>query len=212
MQKCLAFSKRSATTQQAVEFGQSTTKKRSTEEIARDNMIGKMAEVAFAKIMGENYGVPVGLDFNYYPRGQWDDQDALINGWRIDVKGTRPGAKWLLVEWNKLNFRQRNNNLSHAYVAFTVGWDRETDTPEGWVRFEGLASLCKMKSDCKTTKTLRKGELIPGTRAMLQADNYGIRFTDLSKDLDRFVSFISKNQPVGVVERFRNPYTNGEVQ
>ena len=69
-------------------------------------------------MMKENYGIDVPLDFNYYPRGQWDDQDAEINGWRIDVKGTRKGGRWMLIEWNKLNFRQRDNNLSplcHVY-------------------------------------------------------------------------------------------------
>ena len=30
----------------------------------------------------------------------------------------------MLIEWNKLNFRQRDNNLSHLYVMFSVDWDR----------------------------------------------------------------------------------------
>jgi hypothetical protein len=45
-----------------------------------------------------------GLDFNIYPRGVWDEADAIINGWRIDIKATRPGAKWMLIElglWQK---------------------------------------------------------------------------------------------------------------
>lgn len=89
LMRCVEFSKRSAPNQQAIEFGQHTTKARSENEIARDNLIGKIAEVAFSKMMKENYGIDVPLDFNYYPRGQWDNQDAEINGWRIDVKGTR---------------------------------------------------------------------------------------------------------------------------
>ena len=90
--RCIEFSQRSAPNQQAIEFGQRSTKARSTREIARDNLIGKIAEVAFSKMMKENYGIDVPLDFNYYPRGQWDNQDAVINGWRIDVKGTRKGG------------------------------------------------------------------------------------------------------------------------
>lgn len=129
---------RSASSQQAIEFGQHTTKARSVKEIARDNLIGKIAEVAFSKMMKENYGIDVPLDFNYYPCGQWDNQDAEINGWRIDVKGTRKGGRWMLIEWNKLNFRQRDNNLSHLYVMFTVDWNRQTDLPTGLVSFKGL--------------------------------------------------------------------------
>ena len=93
LKKCIEFSRTSAPNQQAIEFGQRTTQARGTGEIARDNLIGKIAEVAFSKMMKENYGIDVPLDFNYYPRGQWDNQDAVINGWRIDVKGTRRGGQ-----------------------------------------------------------------------------------------------------------------------
>lgn len=67
LEKCREFSMRSASSQQAIEFGQHTTKARSVKEIARDNLIGKIAEVAFSKMMKENYGIDVPLDFNYYP-------------------------------------------------------------------------------------------------------------------------------------------------
>ncbi len=86
--KCIEFSAASAPNQQAIEFGQRTTKARSAREIARDNLIGKIAEAAFSKMMYENYGLEVPLDYNYYPRGKWDNMDAEINGWRIDIKGT----------------------------------------------------------------------------------------------------------------------------
>ena len=65
--RCVEFSKRSAPNQQAIEFGQHTTKACSESEIARDNLIGKIAEVAFSKMMKENYSIDVPLDFNYYP-------------------------------------------------------------------------------------------------------------------------------------------------
>lgn len=69
MAKCREFSRISAESQQAIEFGQHTTKERSIKEIARDNLIGKIAEVTFSKMTKENYGIDVPLDFNYYPRG-----------------------------------------------------------------------------------------------------------------------------------------------
>lgn len=164
---CKEFSRVSAASQQAIEFGQYTTEARSEKEIARDNLIGKIAEVAFSKMMKENYNIDVPLDFNYYPRGQWDNQDAEINGWRIDVKGTRKGGRWMLIEWNKLNFRQRDNNLSHLYAMFTVDWNRETDMPTGKVSYRGAVSLGKLKKNCKTTVTLLKGSQLPGTTTFL---------------------------------------------
>ena len=111
--RCREFSLRCAEQQQQIEFGQSDTAPRGVAEIGRDNLIGKIAEVAFAKMLRERYGLAVELDFNYYPRGVWDDQDTVINGWQIDVKGTRQGGRWMLIEWSKLRFRQKEGKLSH---------------------------------------------------------------------------------------------------
>lgn len=206
--KCIDFSSTSAPNQQAIEFGQRTTKARSSREIARDNLIGKIAEVAFSKIMKENYGIEVALDFNYYPLGQWDSEDAVINGWRIDVKGTRKGGKWMLIEWNKLNFRQRDNNLSHVYVMFSVDWDRNTDCPTGKVSYEGAVSLEKLCPKFEKTYILKKGDLIPGTKTPLQADNYGIHFKDLYKHLNTLIKYLTENTPPdSLTLEYRNPYT-----
>lgn len=206
--RCMEFSQRSAPNQQAVEFGQQSTLARSTREIARDNLIGKIAEVAFSKMMKENYGIDVPLDFNYYPRGQWDNQDAVINGWRIDVKGTRKGGHWMLIEWNKLNFRQQDNNLSHLYAMFSVDWDRTLDRPTGLVSYEGATSLKKLRAGCQTTHILRKGSILPETHTVLQADNYGIQFRDLYKHLNHLVKHLTEQEPPkSLTENFQNPYT-----
>lgn len=114
----------------------------------------------------------------------------------------------MLIEWNKLNFRQRDNNLSHVYAMFSVEWDRNTDKPSGRVSYEGAASLSKLNSDCQTTKILRKGQTIPGTKATLQADNYGIHFKDLYKHLNHLVAYLLEHEPpVSLTEDFRNPYS-----
>ena len=210
LNKCLEFSEISAQNQQKIEFGQKTTSPRKVSEIARDNLIGKIAEVAFCKLLKENYGIDIELDFNYYPRGQWDSQDAEVNGWRIDIKGTRKGGHWLLIEWNKLNFRQRDNNLSHVFVMFSVDWNRNIDAPTGKASFEGIASLNKLNRYTPNTRVLLKGSCIPGTHARLQADNYGIHFDNLFKDLDTFILWLQSPPPASVTEHFANPYT-GEV-
>ena len=205
---CREFSLRSASSQQAIEFGQHTTKARSIDEIARDNLIGKIAEVAFSKMMKENYGIEVPLDFDYYPRGQWDNQDAVINGWKIDVKGTRKGGRWMLIEWNKLCFRQRDNNLSHLYSMFSVDWDRGVDLPTGMVSYQGAVSLSKLNDNSPTTSVLRKGTKLPGTDTYLQADNYGILFKDLYKHLNHLVAYLTKSPPPqALTDNYKNPYT-----
>lgn len=208
MIRCREFSEECAKTQQKIEFGQHTTKPRQVEEIARDNLIGKIAEVAFCKMLQENYGLHVDLDFNYYPRGQWDNQDAVINQWRIDIKGTKKGGHWMLIEWNKLNFRQRDNNLSHIFAMFTVDWNKKADQPTGVVSYQGAASLKKLNGHCPTTVILRKGSKLPETNTILQADNYGIHFKNLYKHLNTFVNYITTNTPPqSITDDYCNPYT-----
>ena len=205
-EQCLAFAKTCALSQQSIEFGQSDTKPRNTAEISRDNMIGKMAEVAFAKMLHNYYGIDIDLDFNYYPRGMWDDQDAVINGWLIDVKATRKGGQWMLIEWNKLDFRQKQNKLSHLYVMASVDWDRGNDRPERKVELIGCASIQKLMPGVPTTTVLRQGEYIPNTYTRLQADNYGIRFSDLEDDWSKVLRYILNNPPPDL-SAYPNPYT-----
>ena len=114
----------------------------------------------------------------------------------------------MLIEWNKLNFRQRDSNLSHLYVMFSVDWDRTTDLPTGRVSYAGAVSLKKLRSGCQTTHILRKGDTLPGTRTVLQADNYGIQFRDLYKHLNHLVAYLTEQEPPkSLTENFQNPYT-----
>lgn len=204
--RCVEFAKKCALNQQQIEFGQSDTAPRGTAEISRDNLIGKMAEVAFAKMLYESRGIVIDLDFNYYPRGKWDDQDAEINGWRIDVKATRKGGRWMLIEWSKLNFRQKQNKLSHLYVMASVDWDREHDLPHREVNLIGCASIQKLKPNVPSTLILPKGSYIPNTSTRLQADNYGIKFSNLEQNWDTVLDYITQNPPPDL-SMYPNPYT-----
>lgn len=209
--RCVKFARQSAPTQQLIEFGQKDIKPRSVGEVSRDTLIGKIAEVAFYKIMLENYGIDIGLDFNVYPRGKYDAQDAVVNDWCIDVKGTRQGGNYLLVEWNKIDFRQLENRLSHVYAMFSVGWDRNADCPNRHASYVGAVTLRALSDNLNwiDTQSLRKGECIPGTSRRLQADNYGIRFDSLNKDLDGLVRVMRQRKPnQEVVNGYLNPYTH----
>ena len=208
LKKCREFAYKCAQNQQSIEFGQSDTIPRAEYEIGRDNLIGKIAEVAFAKMLLNEFGLKVELDFEYYPRGKWDGQDTVINGWKIDVKGTRQGGKWMLIEWSKLNFRQRDKDLSHLFVMASVCWDRETDSPTGKVDMVGSASILKLKKGCEKTEIFRKGELLPETKypVKLQADNFGIRFTDLQRDWNVVIKYVLNHTPPKL-DDYPNPYT-----
>ena len=208
LEKCKDFSIRSAKSQQQIEFGQHDTKARSVSEIARDNLIGKMAEVAFARMLKEDFGIDIPLDFNVYARGKWDDNDLVINGWNIDIKSTRIGH-WLLIEWSKLNFRQKQGELPHAFFMCKTAWDIEKDEPLGTVELVGSISLNKLKAGVPNVRTIRKGEYLPGTKTRLQADNFGVEFRHLNGDWKEVIEYIVGNPPPDL-SNYPNPYT-GEV-
>lgn len=205
LERCLEFSQTSAENQQTIEFGQSDTESRPTQEIARDNYIGKIAEVAFAKMIKDSYGIEIELDFAFYPRGQWDKQDAVINGWKIDVKGTRQGGSWLLVEWSKINFRQREKDLPHVFVMASVGWNRGTDQPTGKVDIVGCSNILRLQRGIENTEIFRKGDHLPGKNFPLQADNFGIRFENLKSDWDAAVNYMLSHPPLPL-DDYPNPY------
>lgn len=194
MKVCWEFSLRSAENQQEIEFGQADTQPRSVKEIARDNFIGKLAEAAFQKFLSDNYSIKIELDFNYYPRRQWDDQDALINGWTIDVKGTRTGSRWFLIELSKLEFRRNEGRLPDFFVSAVVGWDRKADKALGYVDIIGYTHIDEIKLGASGTIFIKKGDPIPGTQTKMQADNFGRRFTDLNSDWDKFVGILRKEK------------------
>lgn len=194
---CREFSEKCAKNQQEIEFGQRDTARRSINEIARDNLIGKLAEVAFAKMLNQSCGIIIDLDFNYYPRGVWDGQDILVNKWRIDIKGTRPGSEWLLVEWSKLGFRKKENKLPHVFVMAETGWDRSSDEPTGDVKLIGYCYLGELNYGVSGTYVLRKNKILPGKNVRLQADNYGRPFRVLKRDWGNLMkSIMIENPPV----------------
>ena len=197
MERCVAFSKKSAESQQAIEFGQSDTVPRIPKEIARDNLIGKMAEVAVANMLREDFNLHYAVNFDIYPRGEWDDFDVQINGWNVDIKSTRTG-QWLLFEVDKLRMRQHqnHNNLPDAIFMCRTPWNKEMDEPKAnKVDLIGAVSLSRLLSDDPKVKRLKKGDFIPNTKTPLQAENYGIHFSNIKSDWASIIHYMLENSP-----------------
>lgn len=170
---CVLFSEESARSQQKIEFGNKATAKRINRDIREDTLCGKMAEVAFAKMLREDYKLHLPVNYEVYPRGEWDDEDIIVNGKTIDIKSTKYG-KFLLIENSKIDFRQKQGKTPDIIVMC------RTDVENRLVEIVGCISTKKLSDDRnQKVKRLKAGELIPGTNVKLQADNYCVRFNDL---------------------------------
>lgn len=184
IKKCINFANASAPTQQGIEFGQQDTKDRGIAETAKDTIVGKMAEVAVAKMLRENYKIHCPLDFEIYKHGG-DDCDLKIFRWDIDIKATVKG-RWLFVERDRFIMRknQRYNNIPDAFISCTV--EVINSIPTGKVRINGCIQTEKFLNDAIQ---IRKGEFIPpNTNTQMQADNYGIEIDKLFNDWDEIVN------------------------
>lgn len=183
VKRCRTFALSSAPTQQKREFG-SDTAPRPDAEVARDTLIGKLGEVAFANFLQYTFDIATQLDFDVYGSGKWDASDLDVNGHRIDVKTARQGARFLMVELNKPEFRKDQRLLPEVFVFAIAGWDRTEDQPTGRVVLEGFATLKEIchpariglrdASICEGiegTQFLPAGQCIPYTSMTLQADN-----------------------------------------
>lgn len=164
---CRLFAEESAKTQQKIEFGNKSTTPRALEEIAHDTYIGKVAEAAIVTLAWREFGYKIPVNYEIYPRGQYDDEDININGWSIDVKATTKG-KWLLVERNKIEFRKKENNLPDIIMLCKPIGNR--------VEMIGYTSTSKLIKD---ENLLLEGECIPDTKCRLQADNYALAGSEL---------------------------------
>lgn len=170
---CVLFSEQSARSQQRIEFGSKETAKRSVLEVKEDTLIGKMGEVAVVKLLREQYGLHLPVNYEVYPRGEWDDEDIIVNGLTVDIKATKNG-KYLLLEKNKLDFRMKQGKVPDMIIMSKANIENLT------VDIVGCISTIKLVDPRnEKVKVLEAGRYIPNTKVPLQADNYCIAFSDL---------------------------------
>ena len=187
---CKLFSEESAKTQQAIEFGNREDAERSIREIARDNMIGKMAEAGVSRMLYLDFGKQFHVNYDIYPRGDCDDYDIVVNGWKLDIKSTRKGH-YLMFETRKMAFRASSGTMPDVIVMCRTPWDEEKDQPSGkTVDIVGCVSAYKLS---RIENVVRKGDCIPGTDCRTQAENYAMAFEQLS-DFHNAVEFMLNNK------------------
>lgn len=153
------------------------------------------------------FKIQVDVDFNIYPRGVWDENDFVVNGKKIDVKASRSGAKWLLVECKKLEFRKKEGIIPFAFVFCITEWHREHDVPTGRVFLGGFIltkELCNIeligkvrnKNLCgnKNIIFIPENGNLPLSGVKLQTDNLACHLDNLCKDRSLFVKLVNQEE------------------
>lgn len=101
VQRCREFSIAMGSMNQSHEFNNSGTSPRETEEISKDNFIGKLGECAVFKLMS-SFGMDISpVDFEVIGANKKDSGDLVVNGKKVSVKSTEKG-KYLLVHEGQL--------------------------------------------------------------------------------------------------------------
>jgi hypothetical protein len=95
-----------------------------------DHVEGKLAEIAFAKMLGERYGIEASVDLKVRPGArivnETDIKLVSVGGVRrrprirIDVKSTTPESKYLLIDAREFESRRYD-----AYVLVLVDMPRD---------------------------------------------------------------------------------------
>ena len=201
IEECWAFSRESAKSQQSFEFGVENSHHRPTDEIARDNMIGKLGEVAVQQLLSE-FDIDVSLDMSIYEVGEWDRCDIEYRGWMLDVKCTQRGFNFL-IEWNKLQFRADAHELPHFFVATRLSKDTS-------ITFDGATSDCvkvdvigyidvrELAETNESIHVLKPGDCIPDTSTKVTAKNFCIPFSDnlkIKNDWAKLADQLKKDKP-----------------
>lgn len=177
---CRDFSKKTAQTQREHRSG--GYQLRSIRTIELDTLRGKIGEY-IVKIFLENSPFNISeirLDFNVYPRGEWDDNDFSINDLNFSVKSAKWFSKWLLLETKDII----RGDLYDVYVFVVVNEDFRSG------RVMGFATKEDILHDDNTLK-LKKGELIPYTRTHLDADNHARHFQYLKNSLEEWQKLLA---------------------
>ena len=158
--KCEDFSNKSSKTQRENRSGGDQI--RPLNIIRSDTFRGKVGEVIvnhFLKQKQFNHNIK--LDFEIYPRGEWDLGDFHIEDKKYSIKSVKWFSNWLLLESKDIE----RGEISDYYILVTV----DEDFKSGAIK--GYATKKEILNDENTFK-LKKGEVIPNTSTKLDANNH----------------------------------------
>jgi len=171
--KCRDFAEESAKTQR--DFRSGGTLRRSMDKMIGDIERGKLAEAVVQRFL-ESHGIKIDLDFDIYPRGIWDDGDFTLKGMKFSIKASKAYAKWLLLESKDIE----RNYLFDYYIFVNVDKNLEGGIVRGYATMKDVLGFTKLK----------KGDFLPNTNTVLDADNHGREVKYLSQNWDQILGVL----------------------
>lgn len=178
-ERCRLFARLSSKTQREHRSG--GTKERGLGEIFGDTFRGKIGECASKRFLEQTpLNVPgIELDFRIYPRGKWDEYDFIVYGKRFSIKSVKHFSSWLLLESKDIE----RGDVYDYYLLAAV------NRREDGAMILGFASKEEVLEGPNTVK-LKKGDLIPGTGTVLDADNHAIHKSHLINSEEGWIQLI----------------------
>ena len=176
---CKKFADDSSNSQR--EYRSGGTMQRSVGQIFYDTFRGKVGEIVVKHFLEQEPLKVKGihLDFGVYHRGVWDTSDIELNGKRIAVKSSKHFARWLLLETKDI---KRGDSYDY-YILVLIN----EDFKEG--KINGFAYKKEIIEPNKETLFLQKGEFIPYTSMVLDADNHARHSDNLHNSEKDWIEF-----------------------
>jgi hypothetical protein len=181
-EKCKGFAEKSSSSQR--EYRSGGTMMRNKNQIFFDTLRGKMGEIAIKKFLEQppfNFK-GIELDFKIYPRGVWDKEDFKISDKRFSIKTSKHFSRYLLLETKDL---ERGDTYDY-YILVLVDEKKQT------AQIAGYMPKNEMQTVSKKTLDLKKGECIPHTPVILDADNHARHKNDLLNSEDNWKSLVER--------------------
>lgn len=186
------------------------TEQRSTLDIFRNTLQGKIAEAVVHEKLATNGILCEPVDYGVYGEGVWDDSDLDYSGTKISIKSAAHFSNLLLLEaedWNKDGIYKPNNDNSEASAQYdyfvmvrinpstNVLFNDEMDSEslktdinnQNWMYdIPGCCSLNTLKHLIVNDYVLPQNAMLNG-KTKMDATNYYIQTGSL-KSIDRLIS------------------------
>lgn len=172
------------------DFGSQDIRYSASDKLA-DTISGKLAEIAFSLFAKREFDIDIEIDFDI-KEGKFEidnGQDIkLINNQepycRVDIKGSKKIAKWLLVEQHKIS-----DHIIDSDFYISVSLDLPTDIEKDWSKFVRLQTISAWVDGY-----IKKGDFF---------DKYGNPWFDYSRG-SRLYSIMYQQY---VIDSLKRPFT-----